>query len=132
MSISAAREPGAEPSGRLTPADDPIGVYDAYVVDLVTRELSRGPATGSVLLGAHVRSADHGRGRGAARSSRRPVRRECGAKRFARRLLRADVLGDRVRDGPGRGRVCLARSGTPGAGGGLARSGELDTDGELR
>src|SRR5262249_36248315 len=131
MSITATGEPGAEPSGRLIPADDPIGGHDAYVVDLVTRELSRGPAASSILLGAHVRTAAGGRGRGAARSSGRPVRRECGAKRSPRGVLRTHVLGDRVRDGRGRGRVCVARAGRPGSGGGPPRACErLGADGK--
>jgi len=39
------------------------------------------------------------------------------ARRSARGVLRVDVLGHRVRDPAGRGRVCLARVGTPGDGG---------------
>ena len=71
-------------------------------------------------------------GRGTPRWSRRAVRRERGPERSARGVLRVDVLGHRVRDPAGRGRVCLARVGTPGDGG-QPRTGErLDAVGELR
>src|SRR5262249_2407548 len=132
MSITAARAPEAEPSGRLTAADDQIGGDDAYFVIPVTREHSRGSAIRRVLLAANVRAADTSRRRGATRSSRRAVRRERGTERSARGVLRVDLPGHRVRDERGRARVCAARAGTPGRRG-SSRTGErLDADGAVR